>query len=151
MEKKLLPEYEGYQVLREHGIPVPEFFFAPSHEDALKAAEKLGYPVVIKIVSPQVIHKSDAGGVALNLSCPDALRDALVQMDTRVRNAVPDAEISGYMVVQEVPPGTEFLIGGRIDPSFGKIITVGMGGILVELLHDFPCGCSLSLLMNTGI
>lgn len=137
MEKKLLPEYEGYQVLREHGIPVPEFFFAPSHEDALQAAEKLGYPVVIKIVSPQVIHKSDTGGVALNLSCPDVLRDALVQMDTRVRNAVPDAEIYGYMVVQEVPPGTEFLIGGRIDPSFGKIITVGMGGILVELLHDF--------------
>ncbi|HPP77166.1 acetate--CoA ligase family protein [Methanospirillum sp.] len=137
MEKKLLPEYEAYQILREHGIPVPEFFFAPSHEDAVKAAEKLGYPVVIKIVSPQVIHKSDAGGVALNLSCPDAVRDALIQMDSKVQNTVLDAEISGYMVVQEAPPGTEFLIGGRIDPSFGKIITVGMGGILVELLHDF--------------
>ncbi len=137
MEKKLLPEYEAYQILREHGIPVPEFFFAPSHEDAVKAAEKLGYPVVIKIVSPQVIHKSDTGGVALNLSCPDAVRDALIQMDSKVQNTVLDAEISGYMVVQEAPPGTEFLIGGRIDPSFGKIITVGMGGILVELLHDF--------------
>ncbi len=137
MEKKLLPEYEAYQILREHGIPVPEFFFAPSHEDAVKAAEKLGYPVVIKIVSPQVIHKSDTGGVALNLSCPDAVRDALIQMDSKVQNTVLDADISGYMVVQEAPPGTEFLIGGRIDPSFGKIITVGMGGILVELLHDF--------------
>ena len=137
MEKKLLPEFEGYQILHEHGISIPEYTFVTSHEDALKAAEKLGYPVVIKVVSPQVIHKADAGGVALNLSCPDAILAALVQMDNRVRNAVPDAVISGYMVVQEVPSGTEFLIGGRTDPSFGKIITVGMGGILVELLHDF--------------
>jgi len=137
MEKKLLPEFEGYRILHEHGISIPEYSFVTSHEDALKAAEKLGYPVVIKVVSPQVIHKSDAGGVALNLSCPDAIQTALVQMDIRVKTAVPDAEISGYMVVREVPSGTEFLIGGRIDPSFGKIITVGMGGILVELLHDF--------------
>ncbi|ABD41205.1 CoA-binding protein [Methanospirillum hungatei JF-1] len=137
MEKKLLPEFEGYRILHEHGISIPDYSFVTSHEDALKAAEKLGYPVVIKVVSPQVIHKSDAGGVALNLSCPDAIQTALVQMDNRVKAAVPDAEISGYMVVQEVPSGTEFLIGGRIDPSFGKIITVGMGGILVELLHDF--------------
>ncbi len=137
MEKKLLPEFEGYQILHEHGISIPEYTFVTSHEDALKAAEKLGYPVVIKVVSPQVIHKSDAGGVALNLSCSDAIKAALVQMDNRVRNAIPDAEISGYMIVQEVPSGTEFLIGGKTDPSFGKIITVGMGGILVELLHDF--------------
>ncbi|MBP7034997.1 MAG: acetate--CoA ligase family protein [Methanospirillum sp.] len=137
MEKKLLPEFEGYRILHEHGISIPEYSFVTSHEDVLKAAEKLGYPVVIKVVSPQVIHKSDAGGVALNLSCPDAIQTALIQMDIRVKTAVPDAEISGYMVVREVPSGTEFLIGGRIDPSFGKIITVGMGGILVELLHDF--------------
>lgn len=137
MEKKLLPEFEGYQILKQHGISVPEYSFVTSHEDALDAAEKLGYPVVIKVVSPQVIHKSDAGGVALNLCSPEAIQAALVQMDNRVKNAVQNAEISGYMVVQEVPAGTEFLIGGRTDPSFGKIITVGMGGILVELLHDF--------------
>lgn len=137
MEKKLLPEFEGYQILKQHGISVPEYSFVTTHEDALDAAEKLGYPVVIKVVSPQVIHKSDAGGVALNLYSPEAIQTALVQMDNRVKNAVQNAEISGYMVVQEVPAGTEFLIGGRTDPSFGKIITVGMGGILVELLHDF--------------
>ena len=137
MEKKLLPEFEGYQILKQHGISVPEYTFVTSHEDALDAAEKLGYPVVIKVVSPQVIHKSDAGGVALNLCSSEAIQAALVQMDNRVKNAVQNAEISGYMVVQEVPAGTEFLVGGRTDPSFGKIITVGMGGILVELLHDF--------------
>lgn len=137
MEKKLLPEFEGYQILKQHGISVPEYSFVTTHEDALDAAEKLGYPVVIKVVSPQVIHKSDAGGVALNLYSPEAIQTALVQMNNRVKNAVQNAEISGYMVVQEVPAGTEFLIGGRTDPSFGKIITVGMGGILVELLHDF--------------
>lgn len=137
MEKKLLPEYEGYQILNKNGISVPNYIFANSHDEAINAAERMGYPVVLKVVSPQVIHKSDAGGVALNLSCSDALKTALEQMDIRVKTAVPDAEISGYMVVQEVPQGTEFLIGGKIDPSFGKIITVGMGGILVELLHDF--------------
>jgi len=137
MEKKLLPEFEGYQILHKYGIPVPEYIFVTSHEEAQKAAEQIGYPVVIKVVSPQVIHKSDAGGVALNLTCPDAIRTALVQMDTHVKEVVPDAEISGYMIVKEVPPGTEFLIGGKTDPSFGKVITVGMGGVLVELLHDF--------------
>ncbi|NLV27859.1 MAG: CoA-binding protein [Methanomicrobiales archaeon] len=137
MEKKLLPEYEGYQILDQYGIPVPKYIFADSHAEALKAADHIGYPVVIKVVSPQVIHKSDSGGVALNLSCPDAIQTALLQMDERVKAAVPGAEIHGYMVVQEVLHGTEFLIGGKTDPSFGKIITVGMGGILVELLHDF--------------
>lgn len=137
MEKILLPEFEGYQILSRHEIPVPDYLFVTSHEEVLTAAEKIGYPVVIKVVSPQVIHKSDAGGVALNLTCPDAINTALVQMDSRVTTTIPDADIRGYMVVKEIPQGTEFLIGGRIDPSFGKIITVGMGGILVELLHDF--------------
>jgi acetyl coenzyme A synthetase (ADP forming)-like protein len=137
MEKKFLPEFEGFQILKQNGISVPEYEFVTSHEEAVTAAERLGYPVVIKVVSPQVIHKSDAGGVALNLSCPEAIKTALVQMDNRVKSTVLDAEISGYMVVREVAAGTEFLIGGRTDPSFGKIITVGMGGILVELLHDF--------------
>ncbi|WP_214035183.1 acetate--CoA ligase family protein [Methanospirillum sp.] len=137
MEKKFLPEFEGFQILKQNGISVPEYEFVTSHEEAVTAAERLGYPVVIKVVSPQVIHKSDAGGVALNLSCPEAIKTALVQMDNRVKSTVRNAEISGYMVVREVSAGTEFLIGGRTDPSFGKIITVGMGGILVELLHDF--------------
>jgi acetyl coenzyme A synthetase (ADP forming)-like protein len=137
MEKKFLPEFEGFQILKQNGISVPEYEFVTSHEEAVTAAERIGYPVVIKVVSPQVIHKSDAGGVALNLSSPEAVKAALVQMDNRVKSTVLDAEISGYMVVREVAAGTEFLIGGRTDPSFGKIITVGMGGILVELLHDF--------------
>lgn len=137
MEKKLLPEYEGCQILNEYGIPFPQFIFAKNHQEAIAAAEKIGYPVVIKVVSPQVIHKSDVGGVALNLSSHDAFKSALNQIDTHVKSAVPGAEISGYMIVQEIPQGTEFLIGGRTDPSFGKIITVGMGGVLVELLHDF--------------
>lgn len=137
MEKRLLPEYEGYQILKLHGIPVPDYLFVASHDEALMAAERIGYPVVVKVVSPQVIHKSDAGGVALNLSCPEALIQALKRIDERVHASVADAVISGYIVVKQVPSGTEFLIGGRTDPAFGKIITVGMGGILVELLHDF--------------
>ena len=137
MNKKLLPEYKGYYLLEQAGIPVPEYSFVTSHDEALSVASRIGYPVVLKVVSEQIIHKSDAGGVALNLLNPDLLKEALNRMDIQVLNSQPNAVISGYMVVKEIPPGTEFLIGGRIDETFGKIITIGMGGILVELLHDF--------------
>lgn len=137
MKKNLLPEYDGYQVLKKYNISVPEYQFVSSHAEARSAADRMGYPVVIKIVSPDVIHKSDAGGVALGITDDKILIAALTRMDEQVRATVPGATISGYLIVREVPPGTEFLIGGRTDEAFGKIITVGMGGILVELLHDF--------------
>jgi acyl-CoA synthetase (NDP forming) len=76
MERILLPEFDGYQILQQHGIPLPPYFYVKTHEDALKAAETLGYPVVIKIVSPQIIHKSDAGGVVAQPTCPEALESA---------------------------------------------------------------------------
>jgi len=137
MDKILLPEYEGYQLLLNAGISVPDFSFVSSHEEAILAAFKIGYPVVLKVVSEQIIHKSDVGGVALNLTGVDVLTQALKEMDSNIAKARPDAIISGYLIVKEVAKGTEFLIGGKIDETFGKVITIGMGGILVELLRDF--------------
>jgi acetyl coenzyme A synthetase (ADP forming)-like protein len=137
MEKRLLTEEEGYSLLKKHGIPVPLYRFVQSPEEAIAAATEIGYPVVVKVVSAQIIHKTDAGGVCLGITDNESLSIAIQQINERIRAFDPDALISGYIVEEEIKKGTELLIGGRIDPAFGKVLTVGMGGILVELLHDF--------------
>lgn len=137
MDKRLLTEQDGYELLNSYGIKVPLYRFVTTHEEAAEAAHAIGFPVVIKVVSAQIIHKTDAGGVVLHISCLDALFEALKGIDAKVIAYDPGAVISGYLIEQEANPGTELLIGGRTDPAFGKVLTVGMGGILVELLHDF--------------
>lgn len=137
MDKRLLAEQEGYTILKRYGIAVPSYRYVTTHDQAAAATEEIGFPVVVKVVSPRIVHKTDAGGVVLHISCKEALIEALLKIDERVRAFDPQAEISGYLIEEEVQPGTEFLIGGRTDPAFGKVLTVGMGGILVELLHDF--------------
>lgn len=137
MEKRLLTEEEGYLLLNKHGIPVPSYRFVQSHDEALSAAAEIGYPVVVKVVSPQIIHKTDTGGVILGITDPNSLLSALTQIDESVRMFDSNIKISGYIIEEQIKKGLELLIGGKIDPSFGKVLTVGMGGILVELLHDF--------------
>lgn len=137
MEKRLLTEEEGYSLLGRYAIPGPRVRFVTSHDEAAAAAEEIGFPVVVKIVSPDIIHKTDAGGVVLHISCHEGLSQALSRIDARVAAYHPGAVISGYLVEEEITGGTEFLIGGKTDSAFGKVITVGMGGILVELLEDF--------------
>ncbi|PKL59938.1 MAG: CoA-binding protein, partial [Methanomicrobiales archaeon HGW-Methanomicrobiales-4] len=137
MDRRLLAEQEGYTLLDRYGIAVPSYRFVKTHEEATTVAEEITFPVVVKVVSSQIVHKTDAGGVVLHITCEDALIDALLRIDERVLAYDPQAEISGYLIEKEVQSGTEFLIGGRTDPAFGKVLTIGMGGILVELLHDF--------------
>lgn len=137
MEKRLLTEEEGYSLLKKYEIPVPAYRFVTSHDEALGAAREIGYPVVVKVVSPQIIHKTDAGGVALGISNEQDLTEALRLIDERTAAFDKNARISGYLIEEEIKKGIEFLIGGKTDPAFGKVLTVGMGGILVELLHDF--------------
>jgi len=137
MDRRLITEKDGYELLTRYGIPVPAYRFVTTHEEAAVAAESIGFPVVVKVVSEQIVHKTDAGGVVLHISCPEALQEALLGIDQKVASYDPSAVINGYLIEQEMKPGTEFLIGGKTDPAFGKVLTVGMGGILVELLHDF--------------
>ena len=137
MSIRLLAEQDGYELLKTYGIPVPSYRFVTTHEEAIAAADSIGFPVVVKVVSEKIIHKSDAGGVVLHITCHEALQEALRQIDKDVGEYDNQAVIAGYLIEEEVKVGTEFLIGGRTDPAFGKVITVGMGGILVELLHDF--------------
>lgn len=136
MAEKILPESEGYGLLESCGIPVPPHQVVSSADDARAAARLIGYPVVMKVISPDIVHKSDVGGVVTGIESPD---DAETAYHTIMRNAAvhaPEATIIGIIVEKQMPEGLEVLIGGKTDPSFGKIITFGLGGKLVELLQD---------------
>jgi acyl-CoA synthetase (NDP forming) len=102
----------------------------------VKAAEKIGYPIVLKIVSPQVLHKSDAGGVLINIKDEKGLREGYNTILKNVKRNVPDAKITGILVQEMAPSGTEVIVGSTNDPTFGPTIMFGLGGIFVEILKD---------------
>jgi len=136
MARMMLSEAEGYELLKKNGIPVPEFSVVRTRSEVAAAAGALGYPLVMKVISPQVVHKSDAGGVVTGiLSAADA-ESAFDTISSKVKAHDPSAAISGFIIERQEKKGLEILVGGRIDPTFGKIITVGMGGTLVELIRD---------------
>lgn len=134
--KRLLSEPEAYTLLAGYGIPVPEFRVATSPEEAADHADAIGYPVVLKVISPQVVHKSDAGGVVTGLPDRASVTLAFLRIRERVARAVPGAAITGILVVKQLPAGLELLVGGITDRTFGKVLTLGLGGITVELDPD---------------
>jgi acetyl-CoA synthetase len=105
-------------------------------EAAVTAAEAAGYPVVLKVESPALPHKTEAGVIRLNLGSADAVRDAFAAVMANARRHAPGAPINGVLVQPMVPQGIEIVIGARRDPLFGPTVLVGMGGVLVELLRD---------------
>jgi acetyl coenzyme A synthetase (ADP forming)-like protein len=136
MAQQLLPEAEGFELLKGAGIPVPRFIVANTADEAKNAADTIGYPVVMKVISQQVVHKSDAGGVILNIRSPAEAAVAFEKITRDVKARFAGAVINGIIVEQQLPPGLELIIGGKTDPAFGKVITIGAGGTLVELLRD---------------
>jgi acetyl coenzyme A synthetase (ADP forming)-like protein len=132
----LIREADGYELLRTAGVPVPGYAIARSSPDAAEMAERIGYPVVLKVISPQVVHKSDAGGVVVNITGAQKAREAYDTIIQAVTASNPDAVIEGVMVEQQLPPGLELIVGGKTDPAFGKVLTIGIGGTLVELFRD---------------
>ena len=132
----MLSEAEGYDILRKYEIPVPEYQIVKNGEDAAFAAEKMGCPVVMKIISPQIVHKSDAGGVMVGIGSRKAALGAFTKIIDNAKAYDAAAEIEGVMVEQQAEPGLELIIGGRTDPAFGKVLTFGMGGTMVELMKD---------------
>ncbi|MGA2162115.1 MAG: acetate--CoA ligase family protein [Methanoregula sp.] len=136
MSSTLLSEADGYELLKNYGIPVPRHVVVRTAEEAGRASDGIGFPLVAKIVSPQVIHKSDAGGVITGITSAAAAEKAFAAITQNVRAAYPEAEIEGIILEAEQEPGLELIIGGKTDPAFGKVITIGMGGTLVELLRD---------------
>lgn len=136
MARTLLSEAEGYELLKNAGVPVPRFAVVHSSEEVRPAAEAIGYPLVMKVISPQILHKSDAGGVVTGILSKDAAVAAYESIRSSVTGFDPRAVITGIILEEQLPPGLELIIGGKTDPSFGKVITLGMGGKLVELLND---------------
>lgn len=136
IEGRMLLEPEGYELLGEYGIPVPDHHVVTTEAEAARAAERIGYPVVLKIVSRQIIHKSDVGGVVPGILDETMLYEEYRALMVRVKDSCPEAVIEGVIIEKEMPKGLELLIGGKTDPSFGKVITFGIGGTLVELVSD---------------
>ena len=136
MSRHLLSEAEGYEILQKIGVPIPRYALATNITEAISAADKTGFPLVLKVVSPQIIHKSDAGGVITGIRNTEVLLGAFDKIISNVKKYNPSAPIEGIMVEQQLEKGLEIIIGGRIDPAFGKVITIGMGGTLVELIKD---------------
>ena len=134
--RKYLLEPEAKAVCAEYGIPVTEFMVAKTEDEAVKFANQLGYPVVLKIVSPDVIHKFDVGGVILNLKISSEIREAYKKILNNVEKHKPKAKISGILVQEMAPESTEIIIGATKDPQFGPALMFGLGGIFVEVLKD---------------
>jgi len=131
-----LLEEEGQEVLRAYGFPLPQSILATTESEAVNTAKKIGFPVVMKIASPQIIHKSDASGVKVGVSSEQGVRDAFNQIITNAKKYNKDATIKGILVQEMVKGGKELIIGSKLEPGFGPVIMLGMGGIYVEVLKD---------------
>lgn len=131
-----LIEEEGYEVLKAYGFPVPKSILAKNENECVKAAQEIGYPVVMKIASPDIIHKSDAGGVKVNLTNEQEVKNAYNSIMSSAKNYKSDAKILGVLVQELVRGGKETIIGAKQDPKFGPLLMFGMGGIYVEVLKD---------------
>jgi len=133
--KKLL-EHEAYEALRAYGLPVPKADLAKSAEKAVEIAEKIGYPLVLKIVSPDIVHKSDVGGVKVGVKNAEEVKEAFNSIMSNVKDKAPDAKIAGVLIQEMVPEGLEVIVGATRDPTFGPVLLFGLGGIFVEVLKD---------------
>lgn len=134
--RKNLLETEAKAVLIDYGIPVARSELARNEGEAVGLAEKMGFPVVLKIVSPDIIHKSDVGGVKLNLNSAEEVHGAYKDIVSNVKEHAEKARIIGVLVQEMAPPSTEIIVGSTKDPQFGPAIVFGLGGILVEILKD---------------
>jgi acyl-CoA synthetase (NDP forming) len=134
--RSILTEFESKRILRQAGIPVVETRLAKTQKEAVSLSRKMGFPVVLKISSPVVIHKSDSGGVKLSLTNAAEVKKAYDEILKKVKKQYPEAAVHGVSVQKMVRPGTEVIIGTSTDPQFGPVIMFGLGGIFVELLKD---------------
>jgi acetyl-CoA synthetase len=132
----VLTEREAKAVLSAYGVPVVQEVLAEDAEAAMAAAEQAGYPVVLKVESPAIPHKTEAGVIRLSLPDAKAVRAAFAEIMANAARAAPGAPINGVLVQPMVPAGIEIVVGARLDPLFGPTVLVGLGGILVELLRD---------------
>ncbi len=135
-DRQQIGDAEARSILEAYRIPIPPSKLCRTSEEAVDFAEKVGYPVVMKIASPAILHKTDVGGVRLNIQSARDVRDSLDLITFRATRYMPGAEIWGCLVQQQVRGGKEVIIGMNRDPQFGPLVMFGLGGIYVEALHD---------------
>lgn len=126
---------ESRDILNLCGIPINKSGLAADSDEAVKLANEIGYPVVMKIVSPQIIHKTEVGGVVVNIGSDNELKKSYDEMIERAKSKVPDAEITGVLL-EEMVKGSELIVGTTEDPQFGPMIMFGIGGVFVEVYKD---------------
>jgi acetyltransferase len=140
-DREVLTEDEAKKILKYYNFPVVKTSAANNVDEAVAFAQEMGFPVVLKILSPQIIHKSDAGGVILNVNSPHEVREAFEVLIQRATAYNPNAQIIGVTVQPMIKKkGHEIIIGGKTDPVFGPVILFGMGGVGVELFKDYSIG-----------
>ncbi len=127
---------ESFGILKAYGIPVVKTMFAKTEDEAFRAAEEIGYPLVMKVVSPQISHKSDVGGIRLSLKNGSKVRAAYREMMENIPRKMPDAVLEGVQMQQMLSGGREVIIGVVRDPTFGPMLMFGLGGVYVEILKD---------------
>jgi len=127
---------EAREIMQAYGIPIPQSKLARTPEEAVEIAEEIGYPVVMKVASPDILHKTDIGGVKLNIASATDVRDAFDLLVYRATRFMPDAEIWGCLVQEMVKEAKEVIVGMNCDPQFGPLVMFGLGGIYVEALRD---------------
>ncbi len=134
--RSLLTEVEAKDLLKQAGVSVVDTRLATSREKAVAVSGELGFPVVLKIASSDVVHKSDAGGVKLNLATADEVGEAYDEIMASIGKAFPDAKIQGVSVQGMARSGVEVIVGMSKDAQFGPVLMFGLGGVLVEILKD---------------
>jgi acetyltransferase len=134
--RALLTSVESFEVARAYGIPVVEHAFAPDLEAAAEAARRIGYPVALAVETPDVAHKTEVGGIALNVKSEEELREAYARVMGEFARRAPGARVFGVSVRKMVPRGFEVFVGARRDPVFGPVVSFGWGGVEVELIRD---------------
>jgi acyl-CoA synthetase (NDP forming) len=138
--RTVLTEVEAKQVIKQAGISVVDTKLATSEEEAISISRKFGFPVVLKIASPDIVHKTDVGGVKLGLETAKQVGKAYEDILQAVRQKHPQARIQGVAVQKMARPGVEVIIGMSKDDQFGPVIMFGLGGIMVEVLKDVSFG-----------
>jgi acyl-CoA synthetase (NDP forming) len=134
--RAVLTEMESKDLLRSLGIPTTEMKLATSKEEAVALSRKIGYPCVLKVSSPDITHKSDAGGVKVGLKSEEDVAEAYDAIMSSCRAKFPNAAIEGVTVQNMARPGLEVIVGMATDPQFGPVMMFGLGGVWVELLKD---------------
>lgn len=129
-----LTEWEASRILSEYGIPVVEGRIIGNIEEGLVAAEDMGYPLALKVLSPNILHKSDRGGVVLNIGDGEAFKKAWREIEGNVQGVLPS--VQGMLMQKMAPAGVEAIIGVHHDPSFGPVLLFGLGGLFVEVFQD---------------